>query len=464
MGVTEILLFITSILLVVGISHKESFSYASILLFIAVLIGLAHSIFGHHKWQLYMVYGSFLIAFIVLSVKVIRMTEFDWFSRIGIITLTSVLIILSLLSTIAFPVYELPTPTGDYLIGTESFVIEDETRYEQYGDNPLAHRKIKIQVWYPAETIEGYEKAPWLEDGKPVARALSRDFGLPFFALDHTADILSNSYVNAPISTTLEKYPVIVISHGWRGFKNLHTDFAEELSSHGYIVIGIDHTYGSVATVFEDEIAYLNEEALPDRETTSNFLEYANELVTTYSEDIMTTIDYLEDINQTTSTSRFSEKLDLESIGLVGHSTGGGGGTKAVLNDDRIDAVFGLDSWVEPITEPTLRQGITIPAVFLRSGQWETSYNNDYLYTLINNSSKATLYQIDGTTHFDFSMVYMYSPLTKPIGFSGEINGRYLNTILTTMIRDFFNQTLVTDTYDTIDINAWEEVREIEIE
>ena len=283
---------------------------------------------------------------------------------------------------------------------------------------------------------DGYEKAPWLEDGKVVSRALARDFGLPSFVLDHTIDIMSNSYFEAPINDDLSEYPVIVISHGWRGFRNLHTDFAEDLASMGYIVIGIDHSYGSVATVFsDDEIAYLNLDALPDRETTDEFLDYANQLVYTYASDITTTIDYLEEINMESNASRFSGKLDLSNIGLLGHSTGGGADVAVALNDTRIAALIGLDAWVEPIEDNEITKGLSIPSLFIRSGDWEVGLNNANLYSLIENSSTPSmLFQIDGTTHFDFTMVYMYSPFTTYLGFTGDVEGQYLNSIQKSMI------------------------------
>ncbi|MGO1468618.1 MAG: alpha/beta hydrolase [Tissierella sp.] len=53
---------------------------------------------------------------------------------------------------------------------------------------------------------------------------------MPAFILDHTADIDSNSYYKAPIDNTLDKYPLVIISHGWKGFRELNTDYAEELA------------------------------------------------------------------------------------------------------------------------------------------------------------------------------------------------------------------------------------------
>lgn len=468
MHILEAFIFILSMTMLILIISKRSIKtlYIVLVLVATSLVFILHLIFDGTRWQLFPLYFATLVLMATLYLKTVNHIDVKKYIKKGLIIVLSLLVLISLGSAAVFPIYKLPTPNGDYLIGTESFVIVDESRQELYGNEDHEFRKIKIQFWYPAETTDGYQQAPWLEDGLVVSRALSRDTGLPFFVLDHATKILSNSYIEAPLNNDLDEYPVIIISHGWRGFRNLHTDFAEELASLGYIVIGIDHSYGSVATVFsDDDIAYLDNNALPPRETNPDFLDYANQLVNTYGADITFTINYLEDINSMSSSSRFSGKLNLTKIGLLGHSTGGGGSVAVALNDDRIDAVIGLDAWVEPIDSTEISKGLDMPSLFLRSGSWETGYNNINLYDLIESSTvPSLLYQIDGITHYDFAMVYMYSPLTRYIGFTGSVESKYLTSILKSMISDFFNETLKNDTNSEIDPNTWEEVRVITID
>jgi len=460
MQIFEMLLYVVEVILLIFLLRKSKTIRIQVIgcICIAITVFVMHLIFESFRWQLVTLYIS-LVGLAITTLLFINKKNANQLIYKITISSSVTFIVISLLLAYAFPIYDMPLTNGDYLIGTESFIIEDESRFEQYGSDDTKYRKIKIQCWYPTDSIDGYEQVPWLEDGIEVSRSLSRDTGLPAFVLNHTTSIFSNSYEEAPISSNLESYPIVVISHGWRGFRNLHTDFAEELASNGYFVVSIDHTYGSVATVFsEDEVALLNLDALPNRETTPDFLDYANQLVNTYALDVVATLDYLELINN----SNFGNKLDLTKIGLLGHSTGGGGDVTVALQDDRIDSIIGLDAWVEPIDEVLINQGLTIPSLFLRSGQWETGYNNISLYNLVeNNTQTSLLYQIDGTTHYDFTMVYMYSPLTKLIGFTGDIEGEYLNTILETMIVDFFDNTLRQDTYTDIDVSDWEEVQSI---
>lgn len=460
MNVFELLLYITSVVVLVElifIKKRHHYSYYSTILWTGVVF-ILHTLYETVRWQLYPLYVALMVLFVLMVFALYTPDAKYKLSKRIMTILSGILVVFSIGSVLSFPVYDIPEPTGEYLIGTESFTIEDQARIELYGDVEST-RRFNIQLWYPASTIEGYEQAKWLVDGVAVSRALSIDNGLPRFILDHTATIDSNAYLKAPIDTSLGALPVVVISHGWRGFRNLHTDFAEALASEGYLVVSIDHTYGSVGTLFDDEMVYVNYDALPSADSVPNFLEYANQLVYTYQGDIIRTLDYLEEINSIDGTSRFSNTMNLSKIGLLGHSTGGGAGTAAALEDERVTALFGLDSWVEPIEETVISEGTMIPSVFLRSETWEVGPNNDHLTQYIENSTDATLYQIDGTTHLDFSMVYMISPLTKVIGFTGDIDGQVLNTILTTMIVEFFDDTLINETYTELDISSWENVR-----
>jgi dienelactone hydrolase len=424
-----------------------------------VVVSVLNLVFSGLKWQLWLLYVA--IDTIIIFGYFIKIREVNIKKRIlKLVTIvSSIFIVLSGLFVFSFPKYKMPEVSGDYLIGTKTFIVEDD-RPEIYTDDPNDTRRIKLQIWYPAETVEGYVQVPWLLDGITVSKALSKDFGFPAFALNQTAKVISNSYLDAPISDVQDNYPIVIISHGWRGFRNLHTDFAEELASSGYIVVSIDHTYGSVATVFEeDDVAYLNLDALPSRDSTPDFLDYANRLVSTYGEDVISTIDYLEVLNSDSELSIFKRKLDLTKIGVIGHSTGGGGDVYAALKDDRITALIGLDAWVESIDSEDINAGLNIPSLFLRSEQWETGENNDNLYALVD-SSEATsyIYQIDGTTHFDFSMVYMFSSLTKLVGFSGSVNSNDLNLILEEVIYDFFDENLRGNTSGIISPDNFDEI------
>jgi hypothetical protein len=360
-----------------------------------------------------------------------------------------------------FPVNHIPVPTGPYDIGTVTYELTDTKRSEIYGDQPGEPRKIRFQVWYPADNIDGGELTKWMTDGKVVASGVPNMYGLPLFALDHTGLIDSNSYSGVPISDSETNYPVVIISHGWTGFMNLHTDIAEMLASHGYIVVSINHTYGAAVSVFDDgSVVYADLDALPDRDAVDNFDDYSHALVNTYALDDQLVLDYLE--NYPIDTGVLEDRMDMNRIGLLGHSTGGGGVVQTAIGDDRVKAVFGLDAWVEPVDESILSIGLSVPSLFMRSEQWVVGPNNQYLKTLVDVSGVTPMvYQIEGCNHLDLTMLYMYNPITRLFGFSGELDNLENASIQRDYILTFFDEMLLgedvdaselVETYDAVEI------------
>lgn len=423
-----------------------------------ILLFLGHILLESIRWQIYGLYFlNIYMVFIIFSglkrTKILR--AFSYF--------TLIIVIITLLLLLAFPVNKIPNPTGKYNIGTIVYDLVDENRLEIYGGVTDEQRKIRAQLWYPTDDTEG-EIAPWIYDGIGVARGIPSFAGLPSFLLDHTVAIESNSLINASLSDNVSDLPVVIISHGWTSFRSLHTDYAEMLASHGYLVVGVDHPYGAMGTVFEDGTNIkLDSNALPSADKVDNFLEYANVLVNTYSLDSKLVVDNIFELNIGDDILMFRDKIDVNSIGLLGHSTGGGGIVKLALNDERIKAVFGLDPWIEPVKGEVLKKGFDIPAIFIRSNEWEGG-NNDTNLALIDNYSANNLdiYQINDSIHQDFSMLYMFNPISKYIGLSGKLDNKLNRTIQQEYILMFFNKTLRNMDNDLIDLlDKYEEVIDV---
>ncbi|AUD65800.1 hypothetical protein BK011_08920 [Tenericutes bacterium MZ-XQ] len=411
---------------------------------------------------LYPTRWPFVIAYIVTLLLFISI-YFHYYTNIRLkriwIVFNSVMIFLFVLTLYMFPILDMPEPSGTYQIGTYVESVEDMSREERYRSG-IGYREFTYQMWYPVDDVGDADIMPWLSGGKNIARGLAKSVGLPSFILDQTQYIDSNAYQIKAISDVQDQYPVVLISHGWGGFMNLHTDLAEELASRGYIVISIDHTYGSVATNIYGRFIYQNKDALPPRDDNDNFLDDANQLVYTYAGDVSFMLDYIEILNNDAE-SFLNNKLDLDHIGLIGHSTGGGADVAVALNDVRVGAVIGLDAWVEPIVASEIEKGLSMPSIFLRSESWEEGPNNIDLYDLIENSSDASLYQIDGTTHGDFTMAYILSPLMSTIGYTGSLETTYLVDMQKEIINYFFDLHLKNDLDASLDFTTWEEIKKI---
>jgi pimeloyl-ACP methyl ester carboxylesterase len=434
------LLFLTFFIIYRFIKPSRTITY---LVGVRVLIAslLIHLALRTWVWMIYPLFIA-IVLIIVLGLPHLKINSKQETSKLNKMLWTTAftLSIVSFILTALFPIRSIPEPTGNLLVGTFSWDIHTD-RLELYASDSEATRSFRAQAWYPASTST--TKALWLGDGSFTSQGLAIDFGFPGFIFDHLKNITSHSYDDAPI---LEgSYPLVIISHGWSGFRQLHTDLAEELASHGFIVIGIEHTYGSVGTVFDDGTKLtVNRDALPPRSTTPNYLDYANALVNTYAGDIVSVLDEIESYNNDDLRANLFKNINLSSVTVIGHSTGGGAAVKAGISDDRVNSVIGLDAWVEPLKENELKQGLSIPSLLIRSEGWYISFNNTYLKTLIESSPLTPVaFQMNGTTHYDFGMVYMFTNLAPFIGLQGD-RGMQMPLDQNKIILDYINNRLNT--------------------
>jgi predicted dienelactone hydrolase len=63
------------------------------------------------------------------------------------------------------------------------------------------------------------------------------------FDADAAAAPLTAGHEGAPVLRTPGRLPVIVFSHGAGGHRSETTIVVQELASHGYVVVTVDHTY-----------------------------------------------------------------------------------------------------------------------------------------------------------------------------------------------------------------------------
>jgi len=374
--------------------------------------------------------------------------------RLGSAVILLILILLAVVYSSIMPIRQVPEPTGPLGVGTLVYDLIDPDRPEGYDLKKGTLRKIRIQLWYPTEKDE-YQgnRVPWMSDGRPQIRAIVKTHGFPSAIWDHTVFMKAHARY-AALPSAGQSLPVVLISHGWQGYRNLHTDLAEELASRGYLVAAADHTYGAAAVVFDDgRIVPSEPRILPRREDSDRFLEHAASLVTTFAEDNRFILDHLSRVNQgralqgPPALSLFADRLDLEHIGVAGHSTGGGAMVQLALEDPRVDAVLGFDAWVEPVGADKLAEGAAgdekIPMLFFRSQTWQGGINDGFLVPFVaSQGDSARLYQIDGTTHEQFTMLYMYAPAVKWLGMLGDTDPKAFARFLNGAAAAFFDHAL----------------------
>ncbi len=385
---------------------------------------LAHVVVEGPRWQFIPVgsASALLIVLVVLraagrTAPLVRVTA----------TLTALAVLVSSVLGWALPVRVLPQPTGPHPVGTISIVLRDATRTERYGPEPGGAREIVVQLWYPAAagSSKGSARAMLLPGAQDFAGLAAAEFGLPGFALDHLRQVRGHAVTDAP-ALDAGSLPVVVLSHGWTGFRVVQADLAEQLASAGYVVAAPDHTYGALLATFPNGRSVpFDARALPDWASTpaSVYEERSRTLIATFAGDLALVVAALA----TAPPQVLEGRLDVSRIALLGHSTGGGAAIAACAALSGCAAVVGFDPWVDPVDPRVRSTGIDAPLLSLRTQDWAERPNEGALTALHVRQRARGVPEgrvlIAGALHRDYTLVPALSPVGRLIGLEGVTPG-----------------------------------------
>jgi len=423
----------------------------------ALIVTLIHFPLEGYRWQMIPLYALTLIltalSFFTLDVKHLASAL-----TLGLVTISTALPTL-------LPVPKIASPGGTFEVGTTIHEFTDKARKELYSGKEEP-RRFMVQVWYPAEVTANAKHAPWMSEPKIYAPAIASFLDLPSFFLDHLALSVSPAYLDMPLAETSEPYPVILFSHGWNGFNAQNTGQAIELASHGYVVISTQHTYGAVITVFPDgTVAPNNPKALPENADDPNYEVVARKLVNQWAGDLAFVLDQFQGFDEDADSPYF-QKMDMERIGVYGHSTGGGAAIQFCGVDPRCKSVLGMDPFMRPISAEVIENGISQPSFFMFSQGWADlvdSKNNKLFNQFYPNiSNNFGVVSINGTKHFDFSDLPLLSPIAPQLGLKGPLNGKRVTKIVDSYLLDFFEMTLNNKPSSLLD-GAFDDFSEVKV-
>jgi predicted dienelactone hydrolase len=431
----EILILVTLFLRLVGCSFPpiKRPRWIDLLPSLAVLLIVLHLVVEKYRWQMVPAYGLTLLLFL-LSLPQLKRGERPTNTRpprrvLIIIGFLFRLLILAFVAAlpILLPVFRLPEPTGPYPVGTTKLHLVDCTRPETFTPDPDDHRELMIQVWYPAQVEPGVRPAPLMEH-------------MPF-QFSHLSLVRTHAYLDAPVSDAQVSYPVLIFSHGHIGFVEQNLTQMEELASHGYVVCSIAHTYHTIATVFPDG------RVVPADSITANDYIQGNsptqdiyaEHLRIWTDDTLFLMDELESYQAGERESMFAGKLDMARLGVFGQSFGGVTAVQVCSIDDRCQAGINLDAGLpRDYAGRTIDFPLKQPFMFMRS-EGMTYYMRTALGAVENTAYGVT---IRGTMHFDFTDLFLYSPVLKFTKAFGPIDGYRMVKIINDYTLAFFDKHL----------------------
>jgi predicted dienelactone hydrolase len=287
----------------------------------------------------------------------------------------------------------LPAPTGSFPVGRT---------IREWSIGP--QREVVAWMWYPAATGHAGETAEYLpprwrsaiEQSRPafVNRLLTRDL----------AKVRAHGLPDRPLGSRGAPYPVLILRAGGSNGVVHYSSLAEDLASHGYVVVGFDVPQRTNVVAFSDgRVIRGAPENNPEAGGGEERARRVDRLLNEWTADIGRVLDTLQERNS----RDFAGRLDLTRVGVLGHSFGGAQAAEFCHRDPRCKAAVDIDGI--PFGSVT-REAIGRPIMFLLSDHSaENDPENARIMAAIQSISERApasgraLVVIPGAHHFTFT-------------------------------------------------------------
>ena len=305
----------------------------------------------------------------------------------------------------------LPTPTGPFAVGRALCDWADDETLDTLAPVPGTKRELLVWIWYPSAAGQSAAIDDYLP--APLRAAVERDRGplLGKFLTRDLSKVHAHSLRNSDVSPQQRSYPVVIMRAGASLEVWNYSTLAEDLASHGYVVVGFDAPYRTFTVVFPDgrvmrRIPENNPELCLER-TGQEQDRCANRLLTAWTADIAFVLDRLEQLNASDASGKFTGRLDMTRVGVFGHSFGGAAAALFCHEDSRCKAGIDVDGAPHG---SVIQAGIDRPFMFLLSDHGRESdpeslqimANIQSIYDRLPPDGRLRI-EIRGANHFLFS-------------------------------------------------------------
>ena len=217
--------------------------------------------------------------------------------------------------------------SGPYTVGVTTMTATDPERLNTNNFITKLERNLTLEVWYPATKPQPSNNNLALATYKNVTR-LQKPFELQGAAYRDAQPLDIQPLDKQPLdkqpldkqpldksSADNAQFPLILLSHGFTGYRSMMFYLGEHLASHGYVVVGIDHTHSTNADIQQESDRGLG--------IISTFYNRAR--------DQQFILDFFSQLPRSgDNSSALASIVDTDRAAIIGHSMGGFGAINTV--------------------------------------------------------------------------------------------------------------------------------------
>jgi dienelactone hydrolase len=426
------------------------------LAFVAAGVALAQVKFEGFRWH--MIPGYSLLIFILAS--------YPWYSAHDFrMRLTSAALVVAfsgvaigasgLLAGVLYPVFSFAPLTGRYRVGTFAMALVDTKRIDPYAPDGAKPRELMVQFWYPAEAAKpairaryrGGRRGDWRECNLPLVKA--------------------RSFLNAPISREQEALPVLLFTGPNNRFQN--TFETEELASHGYLVVALDHPHDSDVVAFPDGHMATRRKGnifldFRTDETLESSIRDVTAKLAVQVANVEFVVKHLEDWETHHPENQLSGHIDTSRIGIFGHSFGGAVAAEVCARNAKLQAGINMDGclfgqartggvrapfffMVDSTPKPTNAELQALKGEKRRSAERSLQGYEEIEHSL--RLHGGYYLQTAGMEHMNYSDYPLFSQVKARTG-AGSIDIRRAHLMINTFSVAFFNTYLLKSSEDIL--------------
>ena len=289
----------------------------------------------------------------------------------------------------------LPKPSGPHGVGSVVFRWTDDKRSETFTADPSDRRQVIAQAWYPTDAISG-QAVPYFEAQGNLPSSIA---GLPSFMFGSFGSVATHATAATPVSAARRTWPVLFFSPGLSVPREQYTALSADLASRGFVVVALSVPYESAVSVLAGgrvvgQTIHPDVMGPPPHPALERLIEIR-------AADSRFVLDQFSRLTQVEPGSPLAGHLDLEHVGIVGHSIGGATAVSVMASDPRFKVGANLDGKLFG-TEPDAR--LHRPFLWIQSGGTQTTeYTRGRDRFLARQGDGGTLLTIRQSAHMSFT-------------------------------------------------------------